>query len=79
MLWPGSPEEHFTLRSPPAHGSNNDGECDIVICNIKFIFCLSYHFWYRAHKTLGISCDENDQGLPCYLNEVTFGTPVDGG
>lgn len=45
------------------------GDCDTVINNKKY---YSSHFWPTAPKTLGISCDDRDKGVFCYVNEVTF-------
>ena len=36
------------------------------------IYLVLSHFWHRAPKTLGISCDERDKDVS-YVNEVTFG------
>ena len=34
-------------------------------------------FLANSPITLGISCDEGDEGIFCYVNEVTFGKPID--
>lgn len=35
--------------------------------------------WYRGSETLGISSDKSNQGVFCYVNDMTFGSPKDGG
>lgn len=47
---------------------------DIVIYDKKDIFVLCLYFWHGApKKTLGIFCDEDNNGVFCFINEVTLG------
>lgn len=50
-------------------------QCDIVTYNKKYIFGLSPLSWHRAPKAIGISCDESDKSVFCYVNDVVFGGP----
>lgn len=43
-----------------------------MIYNKKYIFDVCPCFCHRAPKTFGISSDEHDKGVFCYVNKVTF-------
>ena len=42
----------------------------------KHVLGLQPLSWHRAPKTLGIFYDNSNQGVFCYVNEVTFGKPL---
>ena len=60
-------------RSSLGSAPSGQGERNIVIYNnYIIIFGLCPWFGHRASKTSGIS-EESDQGVFCYVNEVTLG------
>lgn len=68
---------HLCLRHPgPWIASNRETllTCNIVIYK-KYIFGFCPCFWHRDPKLHGISCDESNKVVFCYIPEVIFWEP----
>lgn len=50
-------------------------QCDIVTYNKKYTFGLSPLSRHRGPQAIGISPDESDTSVFCYVNDVVFGGP----
>ena len=56
--------------------SSSIGNTYWVIHSFHIYLVFLHNSWLTAPKTFDTSCDKNNEGVLCYVNEVTFGKPL---